>query len=130
MMPQVMKRVESVKNMRLNSIDAMTKQDANTPTLFQKNRQPKTNYLLVPAHSSENRAYIPIGYMPSDVICGNGNFTIPNASLFHFGALTSTMHMAWVRAVCGRLKSDFRYSAGIVYNNFPWPEVNTQKALK
>lgn len=122
MMPAVLKRVDAVKAMRNASIDAMTKKDANTPTLFQKIRQPKTNYLLVPAHTSENRAYIPLGYMPPDVICGNANFTIPNATLLHFGVLTSTMHMAWVRSVCGRLKSDFRYSAGIVYNNFPWPE--------
>ena len=131
-MPEVLRRVDSVKAMRVASVDAMTNKDANTPTLFQKIRQPKTNYLLVPAHTSENRAYIPLGYMPPDVICGNANFTIPNAELFHFGVLTSTMHMAWVRSVCGRLKSDFRYSAGIVYNNFPWPALpaNNHKSLE
>lgn len=125
-MPEVLKRVEAVKSMRLASIDSETRKDANTPTLFQKIRQPQSNYLLVPAHTSENRFYIPLGYMPADVICGNANFTIPNASLFHFGILTSHMHVAWVRSVCGRLKSDFRYSAGIVYNNFPWPTLSTK----
>lgn len=128
-MPEVLRRVEAVKAMRMASIDATTKKDANTPTLFQKIRQPKSNYLLVPAHTSENRAYIPFGYMAADVICGNANFTISDASLFHFGVITSVMHMAWVRAVCGRLKSDFRYSAGIVYNNFPWPEPNDKQRV-
>ncbi len=128
-MPEVLKRVEAVRAMRLASIDAETKKDANTPALFQKIRQPKSNYLLVPAHTSENRFYIPFGYMSADVICGNANFTIPNATLFQFGVLTSHMHMAWSRAVCGRLESRYRYSAGIVYNNFPWPDVPSSPTL-
>lgn len=122
-MPEILKRVEAVKTMRLASTDATTRKDAATSKLFQKIRQPQSYYLLVPAHTSENRAYIPFGFVSPDVICGNANFTISNANLIQFGILTSTMHMAWVRSVCGRLKSDFRYSAGIVYNNFPWPVI-------
>ncbi len=126
-MPKVMARIEAVREMRSSSTKAPTRELANTPTLFAEIRQTGEPYILVPAHSSENRAYIPIGYMPADVICGNANFLIPNASLFHFSILTSAMHMAWVRYTCGRIKSDFRYSAGIVYNNFPWPDEPTDK---
>jgi hypothetical protein len=82
----------------------------------------KFPYLLVPAHTSENRTYIPVGYLSADVICGNANFQIPDATLYDFGILTSLMHNAWMRTVCGRIKSDYRYSNTIVYNNFPWPE--------
>jgi hypothetical protein len=121
-MPAVLTRIESVRKMRSASKKAPTRVLANTPTLFGEIRQPTDTYLLVPAHSSEIRLFIPIGYMPPDVICGNANFAIPNATPFHFGILCSTMHNAWTRSVCGRIKSDYRYSAGIVYNNFPWPE--------
>jgi hypothetical protein len=90
---------------------------------FGEIRQPQSErYLLVPRHSSERRAFIPIGYLSSNVICGDANFAIPNATHYHFGILCSTMHNAWMRAVCGRIKSDYRYSNIIVYNNFPWPE--------
>ena len=121
-MPLVMARIEAVRAMRQASTKAPTRERAATPTLFAEIRQPSTTYLLVPAHTSENRAYVPIGYISPDVICGNANFAIPDATLFHFGVLTSTMHNAWVRAVCGRLESRYRYSASIVYNNFPWPD--------
>ncbi len=91
--------------------------------LFGEIRQPVHDYVLVPRHSSENRAYIPIGFIQSDVICGDSNLLIPNAKVFQFGVVQSLMHMAWVRSVCGRIKSDYRYSASIVYNNFPWPDL-------
>jgi hypothetical protein len=126
-MPQVMHRVEAVKAMRLSSKDAQTLKDAATPTLFQKIRQPTKPYLLIPSVSSENRRYIPIGYFQPEVIVSNLVYTIPNATLFHFGILTSAMHMAWVRAVCGRLESRYRYSNTIVYNNFPWPDEPSDK---
>ncbi len=120
-MPHVVLRVEAVKAMRLASKDAQTKKDASTPTLFQKIRQPTDPYLIVPSVSSESRQYVPIGYLQPEVVVSNLVYAIPNATLYHFGILTSTMHNAWMRTVCGRLKSDYRYSAGIVYNNFPWP---------
>ncbi len=122
-MPQVMKRVEAVKAMRLASSKAATVELANTPTLFGEIRQTDQPYLLIPSVSSENRKFIPIGYMQPEVICGNANFMLPNATLYHFGILNSTMHNAWMRTTCGRLKSDYRYSNTIVYNNFPWPQL-------
>lgn len=121
-LPHVLARVERVRAMRAASSKAPTREKAQFPAVFGELRQPIDDYLLVPAHTSENRHYIPLGYMPSEVICGNANFAIPHATLFHFGVLQSALHMAWVRAVCGRLESRYRYSAGIVYNNFPWPE--------
>ena len=123
-MPHVMQRVEAVKSMRSASKDAQTQKDAATPTLFQKIRQPVEPYLLVPSVSSENRLYVPIGYLQPEIIVSNLVYSIPNATLYHFGVLTSTMHNAWMRTVCGRLESRYRYSVGIVYNNFPWPEPN------
>jgi hypothetical protein len=92
------------------------------PGLFGEMRQPETPYILVPRHSSERRAFIPIGFISPDVIVGDSNLCIADATPYHFGVLTSLMHMAWVRHVCGRLKSDYRYSNSLVYNNFPWPE--------
>jgi|CXWL01.1.fsa_nt_gi hypothetical protein len=121
-MPQVMQRVEGVKSMRLASPKASTVKLANTPSLFGEIRQTDQPYLLIPRISSENRQFIPIGYFSPNVICGDANLLIPNAALYHFGILTSTMHNAWMRTVCGRLESRYRYSATIVYNNFPWPE--------
>lgn len=125
-MPLVYQRVQAVRGFRLTSPKAATRRDADTPWLFQEIRQPKTNYLLVPRHSSERREYVPMGYMLSEIICGDANLMIPDAKLWHFGVLTSMPHMAWMRAVCGRLKSDYRYSAEIVYNNFPWPPFSRQ----
>ncbi len=122
--PQVKDAVANVYKMRSESSRIGTRKLAEVPTLFGEIRQPESgNYLLVPCHSSENRNYIPLGYISSDVICSNANLMIPSATLYHFGVLTSSVHMAWMRTVCGRLKSDYRYSANIVYNNFPWPEV-------
>lgn len=121
-MPLVLKRVEAVKQMRLASTKIATQQGASKPTLFAEIRQPKEgHYLLVPLHTSENRDYLPVGYFTAETICGNANSMIPNATLYHFGILTSLMHNSWMRTVAGRLKSDYRYSANLVYNNFPWP---------
>jgi hypothetical protein len=124
-MPMVLKRVDLVREMRIASKKIPTQALAEYPTLFGEIRQPAMPYLLIPRVSSENRAYIPIGYVESAVICGDANLMIVNATLYHFGVLSSAMHMAWTRAIAGRLKSDYRYSAGIVYNNFPWPTANT-----
>jgi type I restriction-modification system DNA methylase subunit len=126
-LPLLLKRVEGVKQMRLASTKEATVKWAQFPTLFTENRQPHTNYLLVPSVSSENRKYIPIGFLSKDYILNNASFAIPNANLYLFGMLTSEMHMTWVKYVCGRLKSDFRYSNTIVYNNYPFPENVTYK---
>lgn len=120
-MPEISKRVNAVKKQREKSERKTTRELAATPTLFGEIRQPDGDYLLVPSVSSESRYYVPMGFMSKKVIANNLVFTVPNATLYHFGILNSTMHMAWVRAVCGRLESRYRYSAGIVYNNFPWP---------
>ena len=121
-MPQALKRVEAVKKVRLESKSIPTQKLAQTPTRFHVENMPSTDYLLVPSVSSENRKYIPLGFMPKEVITSNLCLIISGAKLYHFGVLTSEMHMTWVRYVCGRLKSDFRYSKDIVYNNYPFPE--------
>ncbi len=126
-LPEVMRRVQAVKRHRLASKRKTTRELAATPSLFGEIRQPKSQYLLIPGVSSERRAYVPIGFLPPTVIASNLVNVVPAAELWHFGVLTSEMHMAWVRYVCGRLKSDFRYSAGIVYNNYPWPGSVTDK---
>ena len=96
---------------------------------FMEIRQPDSDYIIIPRHSSEGRQYIPIGYMDKNVICGDANILMPNASIYHFGILESLIHMAWMRTVCGRIKSDYRYSNDIVYNNFLWPTpTDAQKA--
>ncbi|MCM1298670.1 MAG: methylase [Firmicutes bacterium] len=119
-MPKVLEKVKKVKEFRLQSTKEATRKYADYPTRFMEIRQPKNNYILFPSHSSENRKYIPIGFMSPDIICSNANFIIENAALYQFGILNSSIHMAWTRAVCGRIKSDYRYSNDIVYNNFPW----------
>ena len=121
-MPNVMERIKNIKQFRLQSSKSATRKFADYPTRFMEIRQPTTEYIIVPSHSSENRRYIPVGFENADVICGNANFVVPNATFFHFGVLTSNVHMAWVRVICGRIKSDYRYSNTIVYNNFPFPE--------
>ncbi|MCY3973380.1 MAG: class I SAM-dependent DNA methyltransferase [Candidatus Dadabacteria bacterium] len=126
-MPLVMERVNAVKRMREASKKAPTREMAAMPTLFAEIRQSKSEYLLVPRHSSENRVYIPVGYMPPETICGDANFQIPDATLYDFGIFTSAMHNSWMRTVCGRLKSDYRYSNKLVYNNFPLPLKPTKK---
>jgi hypothetical protein len=121
-MPQVMDRVQRVKTLRSASTRKATQDLAGTPTLFGEIRQPESgSYLLIPRVSSEKRAYIPIGFIEHSTIASDATLIIPSASLFHFGVMTSAMHNAFMRFTCGRLKSDFRYSNTIVYNNFPWP---------
>jgi hypothetical protein len=126
-MPAVLERVEAVRQERLESPRATTQSLAATPALFGEMRQPSSQYLAIPKTSSENRAYIPIDFLQPDTIANTELFTIAGATIYHFAILSSAMHMAWVRTVCGRLKSDYRYSAGIVYNNFPWPQAATDK---
>ena len=118
---EIMDRIAKVRAFREKSAREATLRYAEFPTLFSEIRQPETNYVLIPRHSSENRKYIPIGFIDKDIICGDANSMIPNATLYEFAVLTSSMHMAWMRCVCGRIKSDYRYSGVIVYNNFPWP---------
>lgn len=112
--------IENVQKIRSESSRKSTRELANMPYLFGEIRQPDSNYLIIPRHSSENRRYIPIGYMSKEIICGDANLIIPYANLYMFGVLSSNVHMAWIRAICGRIKSDYRYSINIVYNNFPW----------
>ena len=117
----IKERVAGVQAFREASPKAATVKSAEFPTLFQQIRQPDTNFILIPRVSSEGRKYIPIGFLSPDHIVSDAIQFIPDATLFHFGVLTSGVHMAWTRVVCGRLKSDYRYSNDIVYNNFPWP---------
>lgn len=127
----VMERINNTQIFRENSSREATRKLAQTPALFGEIRQPEQGYyLLVPLHSSENRLYIPIGFLSADIICSNANALIPNATLYHLGIITSTMHMAWTRAVCGRLKSDYRYSNKLVYNNYPWPDATDEQQVQ
>ena len=123
-------RLENCRKFREESKQAQAHAAAVTPHLFSSPRQPNTDYLLIPIVSSERRKYIPIGYMPKDIILSNACFSIPNASLYTFGILTSSMHMAWMRTVAGRLKSDYRYSNTIVYNNFVWCNPTEEQKAK
>ena len=127
--PILIQRIEAVREFRLKSSKAATVQIAATPTLFGEMRPCESEYIAIPKVSSENRRYIPIDYLSSEVLAGDKLFQMPNASLYHFGVLTSNVHMAWMRAVCGRLKSDYSYSNTIVYNNFPWPFSEKQTDL-
>ena len=128
-MPKVLGRVQAVKEFRLSSKKAATRKWADMPTLFTENRQSETDYITIPEVSSGGRRYIPMGFLTKDTICSNKLQLMPDAEIYHFGVLMSNVHMAWMRAVCGRLKSDYDYSAKIVYNNFPWPTpTDTQKS--
>jgi len=115
-----------VKAHRLASTREATRKLADYPTLFGEIRQPEHEYILIPCHSSEKREYIPFGFLKPAVIVGNANLCIPNADLYIFGVISSRMHMAWVRSVCGRLESRYRYTNQIVYNNFPWPRAPSE----
>ncbi|MFW9676368.1 DNA methyltransferase [Vibrio parahaemolyticus] len=127
-MSEVSKRVEAVREFRLKSSKLATRKKATTPHLFDEIRHPSSgDYILIPRHSSERRPYIPIGIISNDVISSDANMIIPDATLFEFGILTSSMHNEWMRLVAGRLKSDYRYSASLVYNTFPWPEVTEKQ---
>ena len=124
------RRVQAVKEMRQNSTSSATKQKADAPHLFFFISQPREDYILVPSTSSEKRKYIPLGFLSPNIIASNAATIIPNATLYHFGVLTSNVHMAWMRVVAGRLKSDYRYSNSIVYNNFPWPTPTEEQRAK
>jgi hypothetical protein len=128
-MPLVLERINKVKKVREQSSDIGARKLALTPSIFRDTKTPDS-FIVVPRHSSENRKYIPMGFFDNNSIVSDSCMSIPNGTLYHFGILMSTIHMAWVKAVCGRLKSDFRYSKDIVYNNFPWPENPTDKQVK
>ena len=129
-MPECKKRVAAVRAYRLESPSAGTRKIADTPTGFHVTNMPKSTYLFIPRVSSENRLYIPVGFMNPEVLCSDASLLVPDATLYHFGVLTSSVHMAWMRVVAGRLESRYRYSAQIVYNNFPWPEPSEEQKLK
>ena len=128
-LPHCLERVRNVREYRLSSKRGSTVKMADRPTHFQTENMPVSSYIVIPEVSSERRRYVPMGYMTPDVLCSNKVRLMPEASMFHFGILESNVHMAWMRAICGRLKSDYDYSIKIVYNNFPWPTpTDTQKA--
>ena len=128
-MPEAMKRVQAVKLFRLASQRAQTLKAAQTPTRFGSELIPTTAYLLITKVSSVRREFVPMGFEQPSTFCSDLVFMAPKATLFHFGVLSSTMHNAWVRATCGRMKSDYRYSKDIVYNNYPWPGYESKEAL-
>ena len=128
--PFIMDRVEKVRRFRLESSKEETRKSAESPTLFQEIRHPDSEYIIIPRHSSESRRYIPFGFLSPEIVVNDAVQIIPNAGLYHFGILTSNVHMAWTRAVCGRIKSDYRYSKDIVYNNFPWPTPTEEQKAK
>ena len=129
-LPLILDRIKGVRDNRLKSTKEATRKLADFPTKFEFISQPESYYVLIPRHSSENRKYIPLGYFDKDSIAADSCSIIPNAKPFEFGVLSSLMHMVWTKTVCGRLKSDFRYSGSIVYNNLPWPENPSEKNIK
>ena len=118
--PALKDRFDFIREVRKNSTRPQTRILQYTPYLFGEDRQPSSKYLLIPSTSSENRLYVPMGFVKPNIICSNSALTIENCSLYQFGVLTSSLHMVWMKYVCGRLKSDYRYSASLVYNLFPW----------
>lgn len=126
---EILKRISAIREFRLQSKKIATRKKADTPMLFDENQQPTTNFVALPKVSSENRKYIPMEFLTPDTVVGDKIYIVENASLFEFGIMTSNVHMAWMRTVAGRLKSDYSYSNTIVYNNFPWPTpTDAQKA--
>jgi hypothetical protein len=119
-----------VRIFRSSSKRIQTLKAAKFPSLFGEERHPHSSYLAIPKVSSENRLYVPIAFCDVNIICGDKLFNLPNATLYHFGIITSLMHNTWMRNTCGRLKSDYSYSNTIVYNNFPWPENPTEKQVQ
>lgn len=124
--PPVLERIEKVRQFRLGSKKAPTVKLAETPSLFGEIRQPDSDYLLVPKVSSERRRYLPLGYITPDFVANGSALIVPNASLYEFGILSASQHLSWMRQICGRMKSDYQYSATIVYNNYPWPPEVTE----
>lgn len=129
-LPECMKRVNSVHDYRLESKKAATRAAATTPMSFMEIKRPVGKFLIVPEVSSQRRKYVPLGFSDKEMICSNKVRFVSNATMYHFGILTSNVHMAWMRAVCGRLKSDYSYSINVVYNNFPWPTPTEQQKAK
>ena len=129
-MPECLKRVEAVRKYRLASKSKPTRKLADKPRRFHVENMPNNNYIVIPESSSKNRRYIPIGFLSPDIFSSNLVKIIPRGTLYHFGILTSSVHNCWMRTVAGRLKSDYRYSKEIVYNNFPWPEANKRQQTK
>ncbi|MBQ4381317.1 MAG: class I SAM-dependent DNA methyltransferase [Oscillospiraceae bacterium] len=129
-MPECMKRVTAVREYRLSSNSPGTVKLADSPTRFHVSNFPKGTYVVIPEVSSERRKYIPMGFMTPDILCSNLVKIVPNATIYHFGVLISNVHMAWMRAVCGRLEMRYRYSKDVVYNNFPWPEPTDEQRAK
>jgi hypothetical protein len=127
MMPEAMKRIDAVKKFRLASKSAPTQKIADTPTRFHVENMPTDEYVLISRVSSERRLYLPVGHIDSKTLTSDSALVLVGAKPYHFGVISSLMHNAWMRTVCGRLKNDYRYSAGIVYNNFPWPENPSEK---
>lgn len=130
LMPFALQKVKTVEKLRANSSREATRKLALYPSLFGEIRQPKTYYILIPRHSSENRKYIPFGYLSPDNIVGDTCLSVEEVTLYHFGIIQSLMHFVWIKTTCGRIKSDFRYSNEIVYNNYPWPENPSEKHIK
>jgi hypothetical protein len=128
-MPLVMNRVQLCKEDRENAPDEGRRKLADTPTLFREQQNPE-DYIVVPKVSSERRKYVPMGFLHDDTIPTDLLFILPSATLYHFGILESNVHMAWMRAVCGRLEMRYRYSKDIVYNNFPWPDPTEEQKAK
>ena len=128
--PEIIKRVDNIRIWRSNSKKAATRKWADFPTLFMEDRQPNSDYLMIPVVSSERRKYIPVGFLEKEVIANYSAFILPNATLYEFAVITSVMHMAWVKYTCGRLESRFRYSNKLVYNNYPWPKDPSDKHKK
>lgn len=128
--PKVKKRIEAVREFRASSKAAGTRKFAETPALFCQIAQPDTDYIMVPKTSSGKRKYLPMGFQSKNTIASDLVFLIPDADLYSFGVLMSNVHNAWIRLVAGRLKSDYRYSKDIVYNNFPWPEATCEQRKK
>ena len=129
-MPECMKRVAAVKDFRASSSRGATQKLSDTPLSFGTTNIPTTNYIVIPKVSSERRKYIPMGYLEPEILSSDLVFIVPSATMYHFGVLISNVHMAWMRAVCGRLKSDYRYSKDVVYNNFPWPTPTAEQKEK
>ena len=129
-MPLCLERIAAVREYRRSSTSEGTRKLADRPTRFHVENMPNSTYILVPRHSSENRRYIPMGFLTPDILTSDAVQIIPEATLYHFGVLGSNVHMAWMRAVCGRIKSDYRYSKDVVYNNFPWPNPTDEQRTK
>lgn len=128
--PEIIKRIENVRKFRLRSTNAGTRKAADVPYLFEKIKQPTTNFIALPKVSSQRRKYVPMDFMKPDVIVGDMVYLINDADIYMFGIMESKVHMAWMRLLCGRLKSDYRYGSTLVYNTFPWPNVSETKRKK